>query len=386
MASKLTNSAELSDRAGSGPVRLSRGKLAAFSLIMLVGALALVEIVFRAAGARPFEAIPNNPYTASPLEMEWVLKPGAAVEWPPDPALAVSVRTNSLGLRDGEIPPKPTGERRVIFLGDSVVFGSRLPQDETLPQLLQRAIGAGARVINAGVEGYTTFQELHLLRHVGLKTEPDFVIVGFVWNDVYEHFRTMRRFGGDGNYMGIATQSIGEGVGRWLLKSAALTQIALWQARTRKTTKSEYSAAGLNYDVSEIFKSPPEPHIEKAWDDTLAQLAALRDLAAANGLPMMVVLFPYDMQFNPATPHPLAPNERMREFCRANEIVCYDLYDVFAAAPDRSGLYLPGDGTHLSPDGAAYAAGRLADFITRHKLLDQSPATIYNAASSLTEH
>jgi hypothetical protein len=39
-------------------------------------------------------------------------------------------------------------------------------------------------VINAGMPGYTTYQELEFLKLYGLEMEPDLVVLGFVFNDV----------------------------------------------------------------------------------------------------------------------------------------------------------------------------------------------------------
>jgi len=41
-------------------------------------------------------------------------------------------------------------------------------------------------VINAGIPGYTTYQELEFLKIHGLAMKPDIVVLGFVFNDVYE--------------------------------------------------------------------------------------------------------------------------------------------------------------------------------------------------------
>ena len=40
-------------------------------------------------------------------------------------------------------------------------------------------------VINAGIPGYTTYQELEFLKIYGLQMEPDLVVLGFVFNDLY---------------------------------------------------------------------------------------------------------------------------------------------------------------------------------------------------------
>ena len=40
-------------------------------------------------------------------------------------------------------------------------------------------------IINAGIPGYTTYQELEFLKIYGIDMKPDLVVLGFVFNDVY---------------------------------------------------------------------------------------------------------------------------------------------------------------------------------------------------------
>jgi lysophospholipase L1-like esterase len=116
----------------------------------------------------------------------------------------VSVRTNSFGLRGPEVArEKPPGTYRVALLGDSFAFGWGVKQEETfahrLQELLQAELslrGNGERtpsginseirrveVLNFGVPGYSTFQELAFLRKDAMAFSPDVVIVYFVEND-----------------------------------------------------------------------------------------------------------------------------------------------------------------------------------------------------------
>jgi hypothetical protein len=50
---------------------------------------------------------------------------------------------------------------------------------------LARARARRCEVINAGVPGYTTWQELEFLRQYGLSMQPDLVVLGFVYNDLF---------------------------------------------------------------------------------------------------------------------------------------------------------------------------------------------------------
>lgn len=128
----------------------------------------------RATGIRlPAEGAPS---TGSVLQLDpvlgWTAVPGARVS---DPVLeAWNLRfglgpvedpgvINDLGLRDDPIDlPGPPGERRVLCLGDSSVWGFGVPWSTAFPQRLEAALTPGVQVIDGGVPGYSSYQSLAL--------------------------------------------------------------------------------------------------------------------------------------------------------------------------------------------------------------------------------
>ena len=96
--------------------------------------------------------------------------------------------TNSLGLRDEEIPlAKGAGEFRVLNIGDSTTFGygveAAATYSDRLEESLRRRTRRSVQVINAGVPGFSSCQCLLYLRHFGLDLAPDVVIVLTNYND-----------------------------------------------------------------------------------------------------------------------------------------------------------------------------------------------------------
>ncbi|HEY7165778.1 MAG TPA: GDSL-type esterase/lipase family protein, partial [Candidatus Binatia bacterium] len=97
---------------------------------------------------------------------------------------------NSLGLRNREIQPKRLGVHRVLFLGDSLIWSGETSSGELYTAVLEKRLNSrsGAlpvEIINAGIPGYTTYQELEFLKIYGLQMKPDLVVLGFVFNDLY---------------------------------------------------------------------------------------------------------------------------------------------------------------------------------------------------------
>jgi lysophospholipase L1-like esterase len=103
------------------------------------------------------------------------------------------LRTNPQGLVGPPVSPnKLDDEFRILVLGDSYTVGGQVPYDQTFPAVLEQRLRAAGyeqvRVINAGVGGYTTFNEAGLLRERLSDLQPDLVVVAaFLGNDVSEN-------------------------------------------------------------------------------------------------------------------------------------------------------------------------------------------------------
>ncbi len=98
-----------------------------------------------------------------------------------------TVEVNSDGFRGPERTRDEAGRTRVLALGDSVTFGNDLAYAETWPAALERELGArdpSVEVLDLGLGGYDTAQELATLADLGLGFDPAHVIVGYCVNDV----------------------------------------------------------------------------------------------------------------------------------------------------------------------------------------------------------
>ncbi len=102
----------------------------------------------------------------------------------------VLVTYNERGLRDRPILPKAAEEYRILALGDSVTFGLGVDQNKTfatrLESLLQGRLHRPVRVINSGVGGYNTVQEVTYFKQEGINLQPDLVLLTYVPNDIEE--------------------------------------------------------------------------------------------------------------------------------------------------------------------------------------------------------
>jgi hypothetical protein len=150
------------------------------------------------------DSAPTRFHTAD-RDLGWKLKPGVSGEWNGEGASFVQV--NSDGLRDREhTKTKPPNTLRVAVLGDSFTEAIHVPIEQTFWSKLERKLGncdavkgrKKVEVINFGVQGYGTAQELMMLRKKVWDYSPDIVVLAFfIGNDVinnspqleYDHYR-----------------------------------------------------------------------------------------------------------------------------------------------------------------------------------------------------
>lgn len=102
----------------------------------------------------------------------------------------VPVTINSFGMRDRELTKeKPAGVYRIAVLGDSYTFGWGVDQEKIFARWMESELtkmappGVHPQVLNFGVPGYATFQEVAKFQESGASFSPDAVLVYIVDND-----------------------------------------------------------------------------------------------------------------------------------------------------------------------------------------------------------
>ena len=100
--------------------------------------------------------------------------------------MVIPFHTNSRGWRDREYPLEATARtQRIVVLGDAFTWGYRVRDREVYPEVLE-SLMEKTDVINLGVPGFATDQELQYFKRAGLPYHPDTVILGFYLDNIYE--------------------------------------------------------------------------------------------------------------------------------------------------------------------------------------------------------
>jgi len=152
---------------------LLRGLLVLGSIIVAI--LFAAELLLRVidfSGPTRFElgeAFQFNP------ELGWVPVPNAAAQQTSGNR-TISVRHNSLGLREREL--SDIAPDRFLFLGDSFTYGYDAEANERFSDLLQKALPQYG-MVNAGVSGYGTDQQLLLMKRLWNDVNPKYVVLTF---------------------------------------------------------------------------------------------------------------------------------------------------------------------------------------------------------------
>lgn len=186
------------------------------------------------------------------------------------------IRTNSLGLRSAEImQPKPAGVVRIVALGDSVTFGWGLRAEDAYPSQLAGLLATlrpdqRYEVINAGVSGYGTWQELRWLQTDGLALQPDIIVVQVHLNDAADNL-----------WGAIGGQSNGQS---WPARHSLLARLVQRVLDNTPTDNTQPCAADWKVGVERV-----------CWADTEALLDDLH--AMATGAKARVVLLPAPMRW-----------------------------------------------------------------------------------------
>ena len=118
----------------------------------------------------------KKPYFSQDAELGWAPTPNLDQDGSdPDRAGKHQFRSDEHGFRSAPIPPGFSG-RKVVLLGDSMIWGLGVDQQRVAGTLLQKKLGARTHVIVAASPGWSTDQEYLFFNNKVLPLKPDVVL------------------------------------------------------------------------------------------------------------------------------------------------------------------------------------------------------------------
>jgi GDSL-like lipase/acylhydrolase family protein len=325
----------------------------------------------------------------------------------------VRVATNAFGLRGAEVPTgKTPGLRRVLALGDSFTFGDAVEAEEAWPAQLERLLNGGAspgrwHVVNAGIPGHGTGQQLLLSRLLEERVRPDVVVLGFtVVNDVLDNLcveeasytpkRGVPCFVLDGQRLALVTPPRIEPAPARRARLRVVDFVAgearrLTLGHPRLLALAGWSgvAADLPYVPATIASWYDPRYAEPGWRLTRRLLTELREQFHAQRVPLVVLVIPAALQVDPGLQsalrafgarhaavqdflgEPARPQRLVADFCRSAALDCVDALPALQELGERGTRTYYSIDNHWTP--AAHA--RAADLVA-HRLADRGPADI----------
>lgn len=98
------------------------------------------------------------------------------------------VQHNQHGFRGKNYPFQRSDKKRIVVVGDSFVWGFGVNDQEIFTAQIENQLGDQWEIVNMGVSGYGTDQQIILWESLGQKWNPDHVFLFFTFvNDLYDN-------------------------------------------------------------------------------------------------------------------------------------------------------------------------------------------------------
>ena len=324
-------------------MRKTRGK-ALLIVLSLVLALLIMEIAVRVVDLppRPLDPLPIADYRLSvnPV-LRYEYRPGYKPSDRPFDRAHRGFAMNSAGFRDYEYAEtKPEETYRMIVVGDSTTAGNGVQElDKTYPKQLEKLLnthkttGLHYEVLNMGVGGYHTMQEIETLRVKGLQYNPDLVLVTFCVNDFALH--------SDG------------GVYRKLLEQTHLSPRKTATEPSRGLLQLSRLAFIIHHRLTASQTAHDDVYIKQILKDQTtvrAGFALLSDLQQSQGFSTLVVILPAFMNLFTEYKHTSIYERVLQAADGLPGIAILDLLDHFARLDNHAGRFSY-DGLHMNEYG-----------------------------------
>ena len=282
---------------GSG----SRGWLVSGSLISALAVLLVLgafEVYLRAT----FEEVDVGACGVRDPDLVWTYKPDCE-------------ENNAFGVRDHAYSvEKPANTFRIVLIGDSVVEGHRVDIAESFGKKLEELLNTGSErafeVIHLARRGYTTQQELVLLKRQAFELEPDLILWSYCLNDPLDPLH---------HPIGFRAAQLGERSGWTAPKIHVLAFLDHRFFLLREKIRSR--------------QCPREYHRFyhcAYWQKVESQIAEIAEISHEKSVPILFVVHPI---YHPGAYRRYLLtdlHERLTGIAKSRGLVAYDLLDAYA--------------------------------------------------------
>ncbi len=264
--------------------------------------------------------------------------------------------SNDLGFRDvTHTPQKPPGITRILVLGDSIAAGVYIDDySRIFPARLQQILDPDVttvEVINFGVSGYNTRQEVEILRTKGLQFQPDIVLVAYCLNDRFRVDRIILK----GLHEAERSQSP--------INRYGIHRYFVWSSLYRLIRFRVMWEDPLDFQLDQMDQ------MDFLGNDTVEDsFKDLKKIADTHGFKVMITLFPNFRQLDPYLYS--EEHTKIRQFAENSGFLFLDLLPGYRKYRKSSDNELNYDFIHPNQIGHDLAAEFIAEFI-KYNVLPQ---------------
>jgi hypothetical protein len=380
----------------------------AYALFMVVTLALIGEVALRILPLGKFRSAPFRQYDS---ELGVSLVPNMKVTHSRG-CFTGLVETNRWGFRDRDrILEKPPGMFRIALVGDSVVEGVHVNPDQVMniqmEKLLLQQGYHNVEVMNFGIEGIGTTQELIMYKDRIRRFHPDLVVLTVSDNDVMNNSSTLQPksygihtwycpyYNLDANgqlvFQPVQRRPL-NGLVTFLERHSYLVYYVerIWY----KADFQLYKWHGMPVYFGSYSDDPLDPEWQQAWTVTEKVMARMRDTVEADGAKFVVVPWSnfsdidpdwrqrLTRQFGPL-PKELAPerlDQRLQQIADRDKLTMASLTPFMQAYRDQHQLPWPYFSLtcdpHFSALGHQVAAAAIMDMLKRQQLLPSPGASV----------
>jgi lysophospholipase L1-like esterase len=305
-----------------------------------------------------------------PLKINWFMPlfkgDGAIFEKSDNPVLLIQPRKNFSGLQENktvvfinaygfrsnyEINKTKSSAFRILVLGDSVTWGAYMNQSDVFTIILEEKLNRKKccfEVINAGVGGYNTIQELELLKKEGLSFDPDLLIVQFDFTDTRETKK------------GIINGTVY--IGNPDLKVPIIIKLPFGIDKTLSKQSRAYQVINIGLANTLYRKKILEGDIElydPYFDKTKEAINEIKQIAYSNNMDLLFIITP-----STSKPRALEEERIIKELNRLN--ITYIDFDGKFREEGFDKVFVKNDNVHPNKEGHNLIADGLFEWLTNN--------------------
>jgi hypothetical protein len=291
-------------------------------------------------------------------------------------------RINEFGLRDREGSGKnPKKGIRIAAIGDSYTFGLGVPLEDTWVKQLERVlaartIGCPVEVLNFGINGFDTEQEIILLERKVMGFKPDLIVWAYCLNDVGIFSREqsdINTFKGYDQFMTTGVAWLDEVLAKSrlyrLVKDRLYSRLYV-PSGVFKALKTEY----YSKDEKEVWRVGYEQHLINLYKSEVMQrtiqgrFERIARIVQRAKIPLLLVVLPDLEGLRPAESwiDPLIVSIARRSGLAATDC-------AFINAQPQDKIRVSKANLHLNGFGYRLMAEHIASYLQANKLLPGCP-------------